>query len=632
MAVKGSLRGKSGSSKDCAAPRSTNCRQAPNDQLVEQMPHPRASNRDTVASPDPHPGDLPNADAISVGSALVNYARIWFGVGDIAQAAPLMHFSGAAILLGPDHQAIAANPAGAALLPALAVPNDGLEAALATALAVDPQASHLAGVELLLPLPEIAVGGSARSEPRGPEPRRPCFDLDLLPCAGGVLLLGRDISLERALRSALVDSRQRLRDLVEIASDFTWETDAGGKFTLISPQGALGFSAVELIGRDPGDLLVVADDVDCFLGARASAEIWMRDAAGKSVCQHILAIPITDAAGLTHGARGLARDITTEKLRAQDLATARHRERLLVHFFRVMRQADNPRDALSVALHTAIQALGAAGGQLYRWQAEKPILVLDQGEAVPTEELLLATIDRQAVEAQIGHYRALALGCRRQGQRNGCLILWRELDQRGWDTDDLFLLDELTDQMALVIHQLGRHEELWRLSETDSLTGLLNRRGFSRALTSLLSSRDDSRGGALVFIDLDNFKMLNDRQGHAAGDAALIATAELLRQWCRDGDLLARLGGDEFVAWLPGISANLSSKRASALAASAQHSAFFTPHADSSIGMSIGIAWLPPQVTTTTELLLQCADQAMYDSKRQGKGQISLAIYRAITP
>jgi diguanylate cyclase (GGDEF)-like protein/PAS domain S-box-containing protein len=554
---------------------------------------------------------------------LLDYAHTWFGTGVAGQSAPFMQFSGAAILLGPNRRVIAANAVGATLVSSLSAPDGDLAAALSNALAVEPQASHLAGIELTR---GNAVGDAPRTQPK-----RSSFDLDLLPCAGGVLLLGRDISLERALRGALVDSRQRLRDLVDIASDFTWETDTAGKFTMISPQGALGFGAVELIGRDPVDFLMVAEDIDCFVGARASADVWMRDAAGKTVCQHILAIPLTDAAGVTQGARGLARDITAEKLQAQELATARHRERLLVHFFRVMRQADNPRDALSVALRTAIQALGAAGGQLYRWQGEEPILVLENGAALATEGLLLAAIDRQAVQSEIGKYRVLALSCRRQGQRNGCLILWRELDQRSWEADDLFLLDELSDQMALVIHQFGRHEELWRLSETDSLTGLLNRRGFSRALTSLLSGReDDNRGGALVYIDLDNFKLLNDRQGHAAGDAALIATAELLRHWCRDGDLLARLGGDEFVAWLPGTSAELCLKRATALTASTQQVTFFAPLADPLIGMSIGIAWLPPQVVATTEQLLQCADQAMYDSKRQGKGQTNLAVYQAM--
>lgn len=571
-----------------------------------------------------------------VAAALQRYADAWFGGAAPGSSGPLAHYTGIAVLLAPNGQPIAANTAGVALLPALAKPGAELGLALSAALAPLPQASHLAGIDVRMP-----QRSAADMDPISRQgPSRISIDLDLLPCAGGVLVLGRETSLERALRGALVDSRQRLRDLVEIASDFTWETGPDGHFTIVSAQGALGYTAVEVIGRDPVDLLMVAEDIDCFQGDRPSAEVWMRDAGGKAVCQHILAMPLLDETGRKQGARGLGRDITEEKARAQDLATARHRERLLVHFFRVLRQADNPRDALTVALRTAMQALGAVGGELYRWDEDQPVLLLSQGEPLATEELLFKAIDQQGVQADIDGCRAVAMACCRQDQRNGSLILWRSLDQQPWDADDLFLLDELTDQLALAIHQLVGHEELWRLSATDSLTGLLNRRGFIRALAPLIGgdsgltaglSGNGLGGGALIYIDLDNFKLLNDRLGHAAGDAALMATGELLRRWCRDSDLLARLGGDEFVAWMPGISAQLAHDRAAMLLQAAGHTAFFVPDADPCLGMSIGIASLPSHLPTTVDLLLHCADQAMYESKRQGKGQISMVSHGAIS-
>lgn len=594
--------------------------------------------------------DIGRANVGIIPSTLQRYADSWFGGAMPGSSGPLAQYPGIAILLADNRQPVAANAAGATLLPILVKPAAELEIALSVALAAVPQPSHLAGIEITL------RDGAARVAdlPAGQKPSRITVDLDVLPCAGGVLLLGRDTSLERALRSALVDSRQRLRDLVEIASDFTWETGPDGRFTIVSAQGALGFTALEMIGRDPRDLLMVAGDIDCFRGERPGAEIWMRDAAGKAVCQHVLALPLVDEAGQHLGARGLARDITEDKLRVQDLATARHRERLLVHFFRVLRQADNPRDALRVALRTAIQALGAVGGQLFRWDDDQASLLLGQGEplgeALAAEELLSATTDRQVMQAEIGNCRAVAMTCRRQEQRNGSLILWRSLDQRPWDADDLFLLDELTDQLALVIHQLVGHEELWRLSATDSLTGLLNRRGFIKALAPMIGGEaggsadirsghgqlaqglagDGLAGGALIYIDLDNFKLLNDRLGHAAGDAALSGTADLLRRWCRDSDLLARLGGDEFVAWMPGIPAQLAHDRAAMLLQAARQSSFFSLDANPRLGMSIGVATLSSHLTTTVDLLLQCADRAMYESKRQGKNQISVLSQQAM--
>jgi diguanylate cyclase (GGDEF)-like protein len=141
---------------------------------------------------------------------------------------------------------------------------------------------------------------------------------------------------------------------------------------------------------------------------------------------------------------------------------------------------------------------------------------------------------------------------------------------------------------------------------------------------------DGLAGGALIYIDLDNFKLLNDRLGHAAGDAALSGTADLLRRWCRDSDLLARLGGDEFVAWMPGIPAQLAHERAAMLLQSARQSSFFSPDANPRLGMSIGVATLASHLTTTVDLLLECADRAMYESKRQGKDQISVLSQQAM--
>ncbi|MBD3765000.1 MAG: GGDEF domain-containing protein [Rhodobacterales bacterium] len=82
-------------------------------------------------------------------------------------------------------------------------------------------------------------------------------------------------------------------------------------------------------------------------------------------------------------------------------------------------------------------------------------------------------------------------------------------------------------------------------AETDPLTGVLNRRGFDRRLRG-------QGEGAVVLLDLDGFKAVNDRIGHAAGDRLLCAVARQLAAALRQGDVLARLGGDEFAVWLPG--------------------------------------------------------------------------------
>ncbi|MDQ2728441.1 MAG: GGDEF domain-containing protein, partial [Actinomycetota bacterium] len=145
--------------------------------------------------------------------------------------------------------------------------------------------------------------------------------------------------------------------------------------------------------------------------------------------------------------------------------------------------------------------------------------------------------------------------------------------------------------------------QLWRVAMTDTLTGLANRQGLDYLLEREIG-RIRRRGGRLsvAMVDLDGFKALNDRLGHAAGDAAL---AEIARQWrevLRDRDLLARYGGDEFVILLPDTEGDAAIQ----LVARLRHS--------ETQPFSAGVATLTASDTATT--LMHRADSAMYAAKR----------------
>src|SRR5437868_6631964 len=97
--------------------------------------------------------------------------------------------------------------------------------------------------------------------------------------------------------------------------------------------------------------------------------------------------------------------------------------------------------------------------------------------------------------------------------------------------------------------------EITDLAERDPLTGVANRRAFNRALAELQHRAGTARAGALILIDLDNFKYVNDRLGHQRGDEVLRQVARAIRRRVRDTDLVARLGGDEFAVVLQGVDA-----------------------------------------------------------------------------
>ena len=164
-----------------------------------------------------------------------------------------------------------------------------------------------------------------------------------------------------------------------------------------------------------------------------------------------------------------------------------------------------------------------------------------------------------------------------------------------------------------------------RLAHHDLLTGLPNRsmnlKRFDELLAALASAPDKTQNSFTVFcLDLDGFKGVNDRLGHAAGDAILVALADRLRQSVRIFDFVSRTGGDEFVILLPAISAADAAAIAERIIACVEMP-FDIGHGDPvQIGISIGSA-SAPRDGEDVDALMRAADQAMYDAKRGGKGR-----------
>ncbi len=185
-------------------------------------------------------------------------------------------------------------------------------------------------------------------------------------------------------------------------------------------------------------------------------------------------------------------------------------------------------------------------------------------------------------------------------------------------------------RMVGVVHDVTllshTEAELWRLAYHDPLTGLPNRRLLEDRLQQAIghARRDGSQVG-LLLLDLDHFKPVNDRHGHAAGDELLQAVARRLRAPLREEDTLCRLGGDEFVVMVSGLregeaaAARIAHKLLEALA-----EPFVVGGESCRLGASIGVALYPGQGGTPEELLA-AADAAMYDAKRSGRNAVRLA-------
>lgn len=163
---------------------------------------------------------------------------------------------------------------------------------------------------------------------------------------------------------------------------------------------------------------------------------------------------------------------------------------------------------------------------------------------------------------------------------------------------------------------LARIDELEASAETDFLLGIFNRRGFMRELDrSVAYIRRYAASGALIMLDVDRLKPINDAYGHAAGDEVLKAVAATLSHQIRASDVIGRLGGDEFALLLWNMSETDATAKAAALEDAIDQLAFrFRGHVVTT-GASAGVAVLTPH--TDASRVLEAADSAMYVRKAQ---------------
>ena len=177
------------------------------------------------------------------------------------------------------------------------------------------------------------------------------------------------------------------------------------------------------------------------------------------------------------------------------------------------------------------------------------------------------------------------------------------------------------DLTAINVEALHLQEQ----TQADPLTGVLNRHGLQQAGQARLAALRSSGGSvAVIFVDLDDFKQVNDRLGHAAGDEVLKHVGGVLGKVLGSSAIVARYGGDEFVAIVDGLGSQEAQQRIASLTYAVKVNAPQADDKDIDIGLSIGALWRPNvPAEATLDDFVQAADALMYRSKTTGKGSVS---------
>ena len=257
---------------------------------------------------------------------------------------------------------------------------------------------------------------------------------------------------------------------------------------------------------------------------------------------------------------------------------------------------------------TSVEARGRALAEIYRVMDErtgKPFDALaPQPAPSPGEEgaaVSVRLVDRNGRECPIRYSHAPIRS--REGRALGTIVVFHDISQ-----------------IRAMAQQL-----LWQASH-DALTGLVNRREFERRLTELIdTARAQEREHALVFMDLDNFKAVNDTCGHTAGDELLRQLTSVMLSRMRGSDTLARLGGDEFGALLESCPFDQALRIANAMRETVREFRFVWEAKTFSVGVSIGLVPITAESGTLSRVL-SLADACCYEAKSKGRDRVQ--VYR----
>jgi diguanylate cyclase (GGDEF)-like protein/PAS domain S-box-containing protein len=401
------------------------------------------------------------------------------------------------------------------------------------------------------------------------------------------------VNAERALRA----SEERFRSIAEATQEWIWEIDADGLYTFCSPavDAILGYSPDQLIGKSCLD--TVSQSVRETLAdllrrgieqKRGWRELVLRlqHATGGIRWVDSNALPLLDPSGHVVGYRGVARDITHHRLQQERIARLSRIQAVLSGINSTIVRVRDRHELLRESCRIAVQQ----GGFRMAWiglaepgALKATPLVWDGFEQGYLQEIGLALANRGEDPGPVGQalrqkkmvvvndietaaehllkQEALARGFRSQmamplmveDQAVGVLVLYAA-ETGFFDYEELKLLKDLAGDISFALDYIGKEEKLTYVSYYDTLTGLPNRQlFFDRLAQALHSARAERRQLAVMIIDLQRFKRINDTLGRYAGDQVLKELAGRLQRTISESATPARIGGDRFAVVLPNL-------------------------------------------------------------------------------
>jgi diguanylate cyclase (GGDEF)-like protein/PAS domain S-box-containing protein len=431
------------------------------------------------------------------------------------------------------------------------------------------------------------------------------------------------IAIERRLsEQALRASEAKYRGLFESIHEGVYQSSRDGRLLSVNPAfvSILGYSTAEELYALPSVAVLYWNPADRAVYRRAvetegeirNAEFDMRTKDGQQVVILENARAVNDTGGRVIGYEGTIANITERKRAEQAVFAEKERAQVTLQSIGdavISTDAEgrieyiNP-VAESLTAWPLAEARGRPIGdvlnlvnEITREPIENPLVIaLGRGETGPSADHSVL-VTRTGLEVAI--QESAAPICDRQGRVIGAVIVFHDV------TKERRLKRALSYQAS-----------------HDALTGLINRREFDNRLHSAVQNAQRGEGSyALLYIDLDQFKVVNDTCGHQAGDRLLRDVTALLQGRVRASDTIARLGGDEFGVLLEGCTPDQAARIADGVRQAIKDYRFISGETTLSVGASVGVVQITPE-TESVAAIMSAADGACYAAKDEGRNRI----------
>jgi diguanylate cyclase (GGDEF)-like protein/PAS domain S-box-containing protein len=433
------------------------------------------------------------------------------------------------------------------------------------------------------------------------------------------------IAIERrAAEDALRDSESKFRGLFDSVMEGVYRTTREGRFLMVNPAFVqmLGYStAEEIYETRAGQLYWYTADRDSYLRRMDSAgevrgvEYVLRRKDGSMLVVVDNGRVLRDKQGRISGFEGTIADITERKKAETAVFQAKERAQVTLQSI-----GDG---VITTDSEGRIDYMNPVAESLTGWESREA-----QGLLVGEVLTLVDESTRSVCESPV-------MRCLREGHVVGIAEQTVLVNRRGQEFAIQDSAAPIRDRAGnligavIVFHDVSKERRLHRAlhyqASHDALTGLINRREFENRLTAAVETVREhaDRRHALLYLDLDQFKLVNDTCGHPAGDQLLRQITGLLQSRIRGGDTLARLGGDEFGILLQNTTLDQALRAAETLRQAIRDYRFIWQDGVSEVGVSIGIVEITRE-TMTVANVMSAADVACYAAKDQGRNRVQL--------